>query len=69
MTLPPVVFSDGADFFEKLSHRYTTHRKGLFIMTPSGAGKTYYCKNQTTPDWIDGDDLWIESGAQPLVEW
>lgn len=69
MTLNSVIFTNGSEFFENLSQKYTTHEKGLFIMTPSGAGKTYYCKNQSTPDWMDGDELWIKSGAQPLVEW
>lgn len=38
-------------------------------MTPSGAGKTYFCKRQTEPNWIDGDVLWTDSGAQPMIEW
>lgn len=37
-------------------------------MTPSGA-ITYFCKKQTEPNWIDGDVLWIDSGAQPPIEW
>lgn len=69
MELPHVIFTNGSEYFSKLSHRYTTHRKGLFIMTPSGAGKTYFCNRQATPEWIDGDVLWIESGAQPAIEW
>jgi hypothetical protein len=56
-------------FFDELANKYKTHKNGLFIMTPSGAGKTYYCKHQSEPEWIDGDELWIESGAQPLTEW
>lgn len=68
MTLNSVIFSEGKDFFENLSQKYTTHERGLFIMTPSGAGKTYYCKNQSTPDWIDGDELWCLANAQPDPE-
>lgn len=65
MDLNSVIYSDGQQFFDELKQKYRTHEKGLFIMTPSGAGKTYYCKNQSEQDWIDGDDLWVESGAQP----
>lgn len=69
MNLEPVIFTSGTAFFEELKTKYKTHQKGLFIMTPSGAGKTYYCKNQTEPRWIDGDELWTNSGAQPQIEW
>lgn len=69
MKLPHVIFSDGEEFFNQLQKQYRTHSKGLFIMTPSGAGKTYFCNKQVEPEWIDGDTLWIDSGAQPPIEW
>lgn len=69
MKLDPVIFSNGNDFFEELAEKFPQHSKGLFIMTPSGAGKTYFCKHQIAPHWIDGDDLWLQSGAQPEIEW
>jgi hypothetical protein len=69
MKLDPVVFADGTDFFEGLKKKYITHKKGLFIMTPSGAGKTHFCKQQKEPHWIDGDDLWLASKAQPQTDW
>lgn len=69
MHLPPVVFSDGADFFDELGSKYKTHDKGLFILAPSGAGKTHFCQGQSEPDWIDGDELWLSSKAQPEGPW
>lgn len=42
-----------------------THKKGLFILAPSGCGKTYFVNHQKENKWIDGDELWIASGAQP----
>jgi len=68
MNLDPVIFCGGEDFFDNLAKKYKTHQKGLFIMTPSGAGKTYFCKRQSEPDWLDGDEVLIASGAQPKVE-
>jgi hypothetical protein len=65
MDLAPVIFTEGDDFFEQLGKKYRKHDKGLFIMTPSGAGKTYYCNHQTEQHWIDGDILWIDAKAQP----
>lgn len=69
MDLESVIFSNGQQFFDEQKLKYRTHKKGLFIMTPSGTGKTYYCKHQLEPNWIDGDDIWVESGAQPLTAW
>ncbi len=68
MDIDPVIFADGTQFFESLALKYKKHSKGLFIMSPSGAGKTYYCNRQTEPNWIDGDELWLNSGAQPPIE-
>lgn len=69
MTLDPVVFANGNEYFDRLARDYITHKKGYFIMSPSGAGKTYFCKRQTEPHWIDGDILWLETKAQPEIEW
>lgn len=38
-------------------------------MAPSGAGKTYFVKNQSGNDWIDGDELWMATNAHPEGEW
>jgi hypothetical protein len=63
--MKPAIFQDGTSFYQDLGKRYTKHNKGFFILAPSGAGKTHFCKAQTEPHWIDGDDLWIDAGAQP----
>jgi len=70
MDFPAVTFTDNQAFYDDFAKKYRRHSKGLFILAPSGAGKTHYCKNQQEPHWIDGDDLWIGSGAHPAgVEW
>jgi hypothetical protein len=60
-----VTFQNGDSFYEELSKKYRRHKKGAFILAPSGAGKTHFCKAQTEPHWIDGDDLWLDAGAHP----
>lgn len=69
MSLAPVIFTEGEDFYEDLSKKYIKHEKGFFILSPSGAGKTYFCTNQEEPHWIDGDLLWCDAKAQPPVEY
>lgn len=67
--LKPVIYEDGSNFFKELEKKFKRHEKGFFILTPSGAGKTYYCKRQNEQNWIDGDDLYFDTGAQPPVEY
>lgn len=67
-SLKPVIYRDGSDFFEELENKYVRHDKGLFILTPSGAGKTYYCNKQQEQNWIDGDTIYFETNAEPPVE-
>ncbi len=69
MNIPSVVFQEDESLYEKFCSRYIQHEKGLFILAPSGSGKTYYCKNQSEPHWIDGDELWIEAKAHPDTAW
>lgn len=69
MQIFPVILRDGTSFYTKLQSDYTKHNKGFFILAPSGVGKTHYCKNQVEKHWIDGDDLWITSGAHPDIAW
>jgi hypothetical protein len=59
----PLTFSDGTDFYNKLSKSYVRHRKGLFILAPSGSGKTFFVTKQKAKDWIDGDILWPMANA------
>ncbi|KKP64261.1 MAG: hypothetical protein UR60_C0025G0017 [Candidatus Moranbacteria bacterium GW2011_GWF2_34_56] len=54
----PLMFSDGSTVYNKFKKEYKVHSKGFFILAPSGAGKTYYIKNQKAKHWIDGDLLW-----------
>jgi hypothetical protein len=68
MSLAPIVFADGSKFYEQLSKKYIPHKEGLFILAPSGVGKTHFCNNQQEQHWIDGDELWLGTGAQPPVE-
>lgn len=65
----PLVFADGTDFYQKLAQDYIVHKKGFFIMAPSGAGKTYFVKGQKEKHWMDGDDLWVGANAHPKGEW
>lgn len=69
MDLQSLVFSDGNDFFNELKDKHIAHKKGLFILSPSGAGKTYFYENQKEPHWIDGDQLYLDTNAQPSFEY
>lgn len=69
MNFPPVTFQDNQAFYDTLGTKYLQHKTGLFILAPSGAGKTHFCKNQAEQHWIDGDYIWIESGAHPDTAW
>ncbi len=59
----PVVFADGSAVYSKLAKTYRTHSKGLFILAPSGSGKSYFVNHQAVKNWIDGDLLWVVTGA------
>lgn len=63
------VFKESSEILESLKKEYVSHSKGLFILAPSGTGKTHFVKNQIKKDWIDGDDLWVMTGAMPMTEW
>lgn len=69
MQFPPVTFQDNQSFYDGIAAKYTRHPTGLFILAPSGSGKTYFCQNQPSTDWIDGDILWESSGAHPGIAW
>ena len=65
----PLSFTDGTKMYNKIAEEYPRHKKGFFILAPSGAGKTYFVKNQKEKHWIDGDLLWISACAHPKGPW
>ncbi len=65
----PLVFTDGTAVYKRLASEYKTHKKGFFILAPSGAGKTYFVDHQETKNWIDGDTLWMATNAHPRGKW
>lgn len=69
MNIPSVIFEENDTFYKDFSQRYITHRQGLFILAPSGSGKTYFCNNQAEQHWIDGDELWMAAHAHPDTAW
>jgi len=69
MHIPSVAFTNSTPIYKELGERYIKHKSGLFILAPSGAGKTHFCKNQTEKHWIDGDELWMKAGAHPDGPW
>ena len=63
------MFCNGDRLYQAFADRFRTHKRGLFIVAPSGSGKTHYVHHQTEPDWIDGDELWTVAGAHPDRAW
>ena len=65
----PLVFADGTAYWDEIRRKYIVHKKGFFILGPSGVGKTHFVKNQAEPHWIDGDAIWMGTNAAPAGEW
>jgi hypothetical protein len=65
----PLIFADGTSYWSKVAQEHVVHKKGFFILGPSGAGKTHFVKNQTEPHWLDGDTIWSGANASPSGEW
>lgn len=65
----PLIFADGTDVYHKLAEKYLTHKRGFFILAPSGAGKTYFVDAQKEKHWMDGDELWMATNAHPDGAW
>lgn len=61
----PFIFQDGTKAFKKLADQYNTHKRGLFILGPSGIGKTHFITHHGKNDWVDGDILWYATNALP----
>ena len=69
MILKPLAFEDSGQIYKDFATKYVQHDYGLFILAPSGAGKTHFCKAQTKPHWIDGDEIWMAAKAHPDAAW
>lgn len=67
----PLVFTDGTAFFEKLAKEYIKHKRGYFILGPSGVGKSHFYRNQKEGErhWIDADRVWRWANAMPKGKW
>lgn len=62
-------FIPNRESYQKFLNDTVSHKRGFFILAPSGAGKTHFVKNQKEKNWIDGDFLWVASGAHPDTRW
>jgi len=65
----PLVFTNGEKLYKKLAKTYVAHKKGFFILAPSGSWKTYFIQHQKIKHWLDGDELWQLTGAHPACAW
>jgi hypothetical protein len=65
----PSILQEGVGVYQKFVRESVPHKKGFFIVAPSGAGKTYFVTRQEEKNWIDGDTLWIAGGAFPGDLW
>lgn len=65
----PLKFADAAEEFKQFSADYLIHKKGYFILAPSGVGKTHYMDRQEEKHWVDGDRLWEATNAHPEGAW
>src|SRR3989344_6053255 len=65
----PLTFADGSKVWEPFLKEHVVHKKGYFIMAPSGAGKTFFIERQKEKHWIDGDTLWEATNAHPKGPW
>lgn len=67
----PLVFADGTEIYDKVANEYARHKKGFFVLGPSGVGKSHYIRNQDINEkhWVDADQLWRWTRAMPLGAW
>jgi hypothetical protein len=67
----PLVFTDGTETYNEVAKEFIRHKKGFFILGPSGIGKSHYIRNQSPNEkhWIDADWLWRLTRAMPVGAW
>jgi hypothetical protein len=65
----PMMFVDGSEVYKKFTEEHIVHKRGFFIMAPSGAGKSYFINKQTEKHWMDADTLWELTNAHPAGFW
>ena len=65
----PNSFYKNESVYGKFIAETVPHKKGFFILAPSGTGKTHFVKRQTEKHWIDGDSLWTATRAHPETDW
>jgi len=65
----PSVFHANRGVYEDFVKNSVQHTRGFFILAPSGTGKTYFVNHQEEKHWIDGDSLWVSTGAHPNTDW
>jgi hypothetical protein len=67
----PLAFQDGTKIYKKFTDEYITHKKGYFILGPSGIGKSHYVRAQQpgSKHWVDADQIWRKTKAMPIGAW
>lgn len=65
----PLIYTDGAFVYNELAKKFIRHKIGLFILAPSGSGKTHFIERQSEMHWLDGDHLWMSAKAMPTGSW
>lgn len=67
----PLMFADGSAVYKAFAEEYVAHKQGLFILGPSGIGKSHFVRGQVEGNkhWIDADQLWRKTRAMPIGAW
>lgn len=66
---PPSLFQEDNGVYARFLSETVNHSQGFFILAPSGTGKTHFISRQKEKHWIDGDTLWVATGAHPATDW
>lgn len=65
----PNTSQENEEIYNTFLRQTIPHKKGFFILAPSGTGKTYFITRQKEKHWIDGDTLWTSTKAHPNTDW